>query len=429
MDAIFNDKDEIAPGQHAERGRRAARLPRRPRRRGARPLPRAAASTCSRRRPLPAARSRAGRDARRVPGARRRDGLERRPRDDGVRALSANPLVRQVELAERALRRARGGAPPAPARPAARRPRGRAWPRSCSASTAATRRPSRSSSRRTAPSSGPGAAAAATSTTRASPELGARRDRARRDGRARRPPAPRATTLAAAGVQPRRRRLARGLRRCCARELRERLGLARRARDRQRRGRRAALRHRRLGRGRGGDRHLRARSPDATPAATSSISGSGPTSTGAFALGSEALAAVLAAHARPRPGDVAARAARSSAGAAPTRRSSCTRSRAIGGLPASERGRVRRRRARRGGGGRRGRAARSCATVGAALGDYARVCAARTGQLGAPFPLVLCGGVIRHHPSQLLRATSIRDRVPDGAAGLPRRRAGRRARC
>jgi N-acetylglucosamine kinase-like BadF-type ATPase len=46
------------------------------------------------------------------------------------------------------------------------------------------------------------------------------------------------------------------------------------------------------------------------------------------------------------------------------------------------------------------------------IGDYARVCADRTGQLGAPFPLVLAGGVLRH-PSPLLRDAVVR-RVPDG---------------
>ena len=62
-------------------------------------------------------------------------------------------------------------------------------------------------------------------------------------------------------------------------------------------------------------------------------------------------------------------------------------------------------------------------TVGGRVGDYARVCAARTGQLGAPFPLVLCGGVIRHHPSQLLRDVDLRS-CARRAAGLPGRRPG-----
>jgi N-acetylglucosamine kinase-like BadF-type ATPase len=48
--------------------------------------------------------------------------------------------------------------------------------------------------------------------------------------------------------------------------------------------------------------------------------------------------------------------------------------------------------------------------AGRHLGDYARVCAAETGQLGSPFPLVLTGGVLRH-PSPLLR-DSILARVP-----------------
>jgi N-acetylglucosamine kinase-like BadF-type ATPase len=56
-------------------------------------------------------------------------------------------------------------------------------------------------------------------------------------------------------------------------------------------------------------------------------------------------------------------------------------------------------------------------TAGRRLGDYARVCAARTGQLGSPFPLVLTGGVMRH-PSLLLRA-AIHERVPDGVAVYP----------
>jgi N-acetylglucosamine kinase-like BadF-type ATPase len=48
--------------------------------------------------------------------------------------------------------------------------------------------------------------------------------------------------------------------------------------------------------------------------------------------------------------------------------------------------------------------------AGGHLGDYARVCADRTGQLGSPFPLVLTGGVLRH-PLPLLR-DSILARVP-----------------
>jgi N-acetylglucosamine kinase-like BadF-type ATPase len=56
-------------------------------------------------------------------------------------------------------------------------------------------------------------------------------------------------------------------------------------------------------------------------------------------------------------------------------------------------------------------------TAGTRLGDYARVCALRTGQAGRPFPLVLCGGVLRH-PSELLRA-SIHERVPEATSVYP----------
>ena len=56
-------------------------------------------------------------------------------------------------------------------------------------------------------------------------------------------------------------------------------------------------------------------------------------------------------------------------------------------------------------------------TVAGRMGDYARVCADRTGQLGAPFPLVLCGGVLRHR-SALLRDV-VRTRVADGRPVYP----------
>jgi N-acetylglucosamine kinase-like BadF-type ATPase len=56
-------------------------------------------------------------------------------------------------------------------------------------------------------------------------------------------------------------------------------------------------------------------------------------------------------------------------------------------------------------------------TVAGRMGDYARVCASRTGLLGAPFPLVLCGGVLRH-PSPLLRLM-IHSRIPDGVPIYP----------
>jgi len=50
--------------------------------------------------------------------------------------------------------------------------------------------------------------------------------------------------------------------------------------------------------------------------------------------------------------------------------------------------------------------------AGTRLGDYARVSAARVGLLEGGFPLVLCGGVLRH-PSPLLRET-ILARAPEG---------------
>jgi len=56
-------------------------------------------------------------------------------------------------------------------------------------------------------------------------------------------------------------------------------------------------------------------------------------------------------------------------------------------------------------------------TVAGRMGDYAWVCASRTGQLGAPFPLVLCGSVLRH-PSPLLRSVLL-SRVPDAQPSYP----------
>ena len=56
-------------------------------------------------------------------------------------------------------------------------------------------------------------------------------------------------------------------------------------------------------------------------------------------------------------------------------------------------------------------------SAGMRLGDYARVSATRTGQQGSRFPLVVCGGVLRH-PSVLLRE-SILSRVPDGVPVYP----------
>jgi N-acetylglucosamine kinase-like BadF-type ATPase len=55
--------------------------------------------------------------------------------------------------------------------------------------------------------------------------------------------------------------------------------------------------------------------------------------------------------------------------------------------------------------------------AGSRLGDYARVSAARTGQDGFPFRLVLCGGVFRHR-SILLRE-SVLSRLPGAVPVYP----------
>ena len=80
------------PGQRAERGRRAPGLPRRPRRRGARPLPPGRHRRAPRE-AAAAARPGSRGDARRVPGARRGDGLERdaRRRHPGAQRQPARP--------------------------------------------------------------------------------------------------------------------------------------------------------------------------------------------------------------------------------------------------------------------------------------------------------------------------------------------------
>ena len=56
-------------------------------------------------------------------------------------------------------------------------------------------------------------------------------------------------------------------------------------------------------------------------------------------------------------------------------------------------------------------------SAGRRLGDFARVCAERTAQTGSEFPLVHCGGVMRH-PSELLRA-SILGSVPGAVPVYP----------
>lgn len=140
-----------------------------------------------------------------------------------------------------------------------------------------------------------------------------------------------------------------------------------------------------------------------------------PDSTGAYALGAEALASIwrhmlgLAP-----PSSLLDRALeRWSCSDAEQLLHAFTR---IGGLPASERGRfavVVLDEAEAGD----AVAAEIVRVVGGRIGAYARVSAERTGQLGQPFPLVLCGGVLRH-PSLLLRA-AIYGAVPEGTPIYP----------
>lgn len=55
--------------------------------------------------------------------------------------------------------------------------------------------------------------------------------------------------------------------------------------------------------------------------------------------------------------------------------------------------------------------------AGGRLGDYARVCARKTGQLGQQIPLVLSGGVLRHRSTVLREA--ILERLPEGVPLYP----------
>lgn len=140
-----------------------------------------------------------------------------------------------------------------------------------------------------------------------------------------------------------------------------------------------------------------------------------PDSTGAFTLGSEALAAIWRHVLDLGPATSLLDRA--------LRRWNCTDAddllyafTRIGGLPASEPGRFADAvldEAEAGDSVARG----IVRTAGERLGDYASVCAARTGQAGRPFPLVLCGGVMRH-PSPLLRA-AIHERVPEAKPVYP----------
>lgn len=140
-----------------------------------------------------------------------------------------------------------------------------------------------------------------------------------------------------------------------------------------------------------------------------------PDSTGAFALGSEALAAIWRHMlGLGPPTSLLDRAlSRWECADAEELLHAFTR---IGGLPASEPGRFADAVLDEAEAGDTV-AGEIVDIVGGRLGDYARVCASRTGQLGSPFPLVLCGGVLRH-PSMLLRA-SIHNRVPDAVPIYP----------
>jgi N-acetylglucosamine kinase-like BadF-type ATPase len=140
-----------------------------------------------------------------------------------------------------------------------------------------------------------------------------------------------------------------------------------------------------------------------------------PDSTGAFTLGSEALAAIWRHMLDLGPATSLLDRA--------LERWNCTDTNdllyaftRIGGLPASERGRFADAVLDEAEAGDPV-AQKIVRMVGERLGDYARVCAARTGQAGRPFPLVLCGGVLRH-PSLLLRA-AIHERVPEAVPVYP----------
>ena len=117
------------------------------------------------------------------------------------------------------------------------------------------------------------------------------------------------------------------------RELRERLGLARRAARRQRRARRAAHRLARLDRDRGRRAGPTTRSARATPTAACSTSASGPTARAGATSGATGLRAVYHAALGHGPADGADRAGARAVRGAPTRSTCCTRSPAAAGWP------------------------------------------------------------------------------------------------
>jgi N-acetylglucosamine kinase-like BadF-type ATPase len=140
-----------------------------------------------------------------------------------------------------------------------------------------------------------------------------------------------------------------------------------------------------------------------------------PDGTGAFALGSQALAAVWRHMLELGPETSLLERALARWGCADAEELLHAFTR-IGGLDESERGRFAEAVLDEAEAG--DPVARAIVeTVAGRMGDYARVCAARTGLLGSPFPLVVCGGVLRH-PSALLR-TVLHSRIPDGRPIYP----------
>jgi N-acetylglucosamine kinase-like BadF-type ATPase len=140
-----------------------------------------------------------------------------------------------------------------------------------------------------------------------------------------------------------------------------------------------------------------------------------PDSTGAYALGSEALAAIWRHMLDLGPPSTLLDRAleRWSCEDAEGLLHAFTR---IGGLPESERARFASAVLDEADGGD-AVAVEIVRRIGGRVGAYARVSAERTGLTGRPFPLVLCGGVFRH-PSSLLRG-AIHDEVPDGVPSYP----------
>ena len=226
-------------------------------------------------------------------------------RRDAVRALSANPLVRSSG-ARRDASTTRSRPPTATTCPSGSWPPGTPMARSCSASTAATRRPIALARRRegTVARAGLGGCADihnATVRTQAVDEIAravnAARSRRATSGRRR----PRR-----GGVQPRRRGLAGGLRLPAPRACRE-AAAGRRDGRHQRRDRRVSAAAPTTESASPSSAARAARWARATRTETSSTTASGRTAPVPRRSRTEALAAVWRQHARPRPEDVAHR--------------------------------------------------------------------------------------------------------------------------